>query len=259
MRFLLVLTPRLWRDLRDALHFLTRLPIPGPVSGRNLREALGAFPLAGAVLGAVLAILDLLLGVLHLPLPVRSALVVAAWCWLTDAMHLEGLMRTVDLLRPAAGREASEQTMRVAGRPSMVTAFLVLLLKVLLLSSLGGVLRVQALVLAPLLGRWSLVLAAALFSSTDLAVLGVRRVNPLRVAEAAAITLMLVSFAGPCGMIALIICSALVWRAGRILVPRLGDHQGDLYGALVELAEVAALLVCALGVTGLWAPIIIVP
>jgi adenosylcobinamide-GDP ribazoletransferase len=259
MRMLLTMTPRIMRDLRDAVHFLTRLPVPGAVSHRNLRDALGAFPLAGAVLGAVLAVLDVLLGFLHIPGALRAAFVVACWCWLTDAMHLEGVMRTADLLAAPYQHQEDERTVRAAGAAGTVAAAAVLLAKVVLLTTLHGPARLEALLLAPMLGRWCLALAAALYPSSSLDGYGVRGVSKLRLIEAAVIAITLTPLAGANGMIGWLLCSALVWRLGRFLAPRLVDHTGDLYGMIVECAEVTALVVCALGVTGFWSPIIIVP
>jgi len=259
MRMILALTPRLLRDLRDAVHFLTRLPVPGAVSHRNLRDALGAFPLAGAVLGVVLAALDLLLGILHFPGALRAAFVVAAWCWLTDAMHIEGVMRAADLIAAPYPRREDERNGRSVGTAGTAAAVAVLAAKVLLLTTLHGPARLEALLLAPMLGRWCLALAAALYPSTGLDGHGVRGVNPLRLIEAALIAIALTPLAGANGMIGLLLCSTLVWRLGRFLAPRLAEHTGDLYGLIVECAEVTALVVCALGVTGFWSPIIIFP
>ncbi|HWE62396.1 MAG TPA: adenosylcobinamide-GDP ribazoletransferase [Chloroflexota bacterium] len=253
MRFIFLLTPGLWHDLRDALRFLTRLPIPGKGAGRDLNEALGAFPLAGAVIGLILVAIDIVLAFIHVPPLGRDALVVAAWCWLTGGMHLDGLMTVGDALFVPRMAEGFEYARGEERSPYGVTgALLDLLLKFALLSALQGGIRIEALIVAPMLGRWSLVLAATLFPPAGAEIIGMRRINPLRVATAAGTTLALAPLAGINGMVALILCSVATWRLGRILSARLPDRTGAIYGALVEVSEVIMLLVCTLGVTGLW-------
>jgi cobalamin synthase len=100
-----------------------------------------------------------------------------------------------------------------------------------------------------------LVLAAMLFPPSGVEIIGVRRINPLRVVTAAGTTLALAPLAGVNGLVALLLCSVVTWRLGRVLALRLPEHTGAIYGALVEVSEVIMLLVCALGVTGFWSPL----
>lgn len=191
MRFLLLLVPGLWRDLRDAARFLTRLPIPGTPGGRDIQRAFGAFPLAGALIGVFLVALDWTLASLHLPPLGRDVLLVAALALLTGGTHLEGLMTVGDHLLaprvPEAPRFAYPRD-DASNQFGVVAVLCVLLLKVAALSALQGTARLEALIAAPLLGRWVLVLVASLFPPPDLEAVGIRSAAPLALLTAAGVT-----------------------------------------------------------------------
>lgn len=247
---MIFLTPTAWRDLLDALRFLTLLPVPGRHTESGPAAAIGAFPLAGLLLGLLLVCLDTLLGRAGLPLSGRDTLLVVALVLLTGAMQLDGLMAVCDGLFGGHTPEERRARMRAvrAGGFGMLGGACVLLLKVGLLGALHGTDRVTALFIMPMLGRWSLVLAAALFPPPRPAGLriAVEGLAPRRIARAFG-TCLLVSFAvGSSGLLALSVSCAGVWLLGRAIRRRIPEATGDLYGALCELNEVLALLVLAL-------------
>ena len=84
--------------LGEALRFLTILPVPGmpPTSSeRSIGRAIPLFPLAGAIVGALLAGIGLASGFLW-DAWVRAALVVVAWGIITSGLHLDGLADLVE-------------------------------------------------------------------------------------------------------------------------------------------------------------------
>src|SRR5262245_28740050 len=87
---------RLW-PLGEALRFLTILPIPGlpQMSEASIGRAIAYFPLAGAIIGALLAGLGLAAGALW-NASVRSVILVVAWGVITAGLHLDGLSDTFD-------------------------------------------------------------------------------------------------------------------------------------------------------------------
>jgi adenosylcobinamide-GDP ribazoletransferase len=246
-------------DLLTALSFLTRLPLGwfartlGREEMRPPSEAVAVFPLVGLVLGVLLAILDALLSLTRLPLLSRDVLLVVALVWGTGGLHLDGLMDTCDGL---LGGHTAEQRLLIM-RDSRVGSFGVLggvctlLLKIGLLAGLpGGTTRISALVLAPLLGRWALVLAAALFPPARPTGLGAAfraGVTPGRLgaalATSAAVCLVV---GGPAGALALAVSCAVTWLLGRAIMARIPGLTGDTYGAIAEANEVAVLLLLAL-------------
>lgn len=93
------------RGVRAAFLFLTRIPVGGgPYSEAEWQRATGHFPLVGAALGVLLALLALLLRP-HLGAPATALLVLAASMLLTGAFHEDGLADTADALGGAFDRE----------------------------------------------------------------------------------------------------------------------------------------------------------
>ncbi|MEU4222627.1 adenosylcobinamide-GDP ribazoletransferase, partial [Actinoplanes sp. NPDC026623] len=95
--------------LRLALTTLTVLPVrAGRVDRRAAAVAMSVAPLVGALLGAVLAGLFVLLG----QGPVAAAVTVAAGALLTRGLHLDGLADTVDALGSYRDRERALEIMK---------------------------------------------------------------------------------------------------------------------------------------------------
>ena len=241
------------RDLLQALRFLTRFPVPGPPDQRGPGEAMGAFPLVGLVLGLSLALLDMLAALAGLGTGGRDALLVASWVAATGGLHLDGLMDSCDGLFGGRDPEHRMAIMRDThlGSFGVLGGACVLLLKFGLLGSLGSASRFEALLLAPVCGRWSLVLAAALFPPARPGGFGAAfraGVSPKRVTTALATTAGIAAAIGPAGIVALFACCIGTWRMGRAILGRIPGLTGDTYGAIAELNEVLVLLVLALGV-----------
>ena len=243
----------LLRDLLQALRFLTRFPVPGPPDQRGPGEAMGAFPLVGLVLGLSLALIDQLAAIAGLGTSGRDALLVAAWVAATGGLHLDGLMDSCDGLFGGRDPEHRLAIMRDThlGSFGVLGGACVLLLKFGLLGSLGGASRLDALLLAAVCGRWSLVLAAALFPPARPGGFGAAfraGVTARRVASAFGITAAIAAATGPVGLVALLASCIGTWRLGRAILGRIPGLTGDTYGAIAELNEVLVLLVMALGV-----------
>jgi len=252
---MIVFTPRLLRDLLEALRFLTPFSLPGATGNRNPASVIHAFPLAGLALGLVLVLVDALLDWMALPLPTRDALLVALLVLLTGGLHLDGLMDTCDGL---FGGHSPEQRLAImrdsrVGSFGVLGGFCVLLLKVGLLGAFPGAGRVEALFIMPMLGRWSMALAAVLFPSARPDGLGASFHAGATVPGLARafLTCVLVTLAvGRGSLVALAASCCCVWLVGRLFVARIGGLTGDSYGAVCELNEVLALFMLALAVGG---------
>src|SRR5437016_2491452 len=145
------------RPLGEALRFLTIIPIVGmpPMSERGIARAIALFPLAGAVIGALLAGLGLATGALW-DAWVRSVAIVVGWAIVTSGLHLDGLSDTFDAVMSWRPRERKLEIMKDSriGAMGAIALIAVLALKIALLHGAGaGWLR--AVVLAPVLGRWA--------------------------------------------------------------------------------------------------------
>lgn len=248
-------TPRnLWGlllPLADALRFLTIIPVPGRPAPSNERFArsVALFPLAGALIGALLAGLGMASGIVW-SAEVRPVLLVVAWGIVTAGLHLDGTSDTFDAVMSWRPRERKLEIMRDSrvGAMGVLALIAVLALKATWLHAAGeGWLR--AVWLAPVLGRWAMTYGLCWFPSARADGLGhsvqpqVRR-GDFVVATATALALAL-ALAGTHGLIA----CALVWLGAHLLAMwwtrDLGGLTGDTYGALCELAEVVALAALA--------------
>lgn len=200
------------------------------------------------MLGGVLAGLDLGLRQLGLAPLVESSLLVVALLALTGGLHADGLMDTCDAVFAHATPEHRLEIMRDprVGSFGVIGFASVLLLKVASLTALpAGPGRTEALVLAPLLGRWSILIVAASFPYGRPAGLGA----PVKAAAgrrllliASALPLGIAAGVGPAGigllLLALVGALLLGWWLSRLL-PGL---TGDCYGATCEWVEMLVLL-----------------
>ena len=238
----------LW-PLGEALRFLTILPIGGlpAMSERAIARSIRFFPLAGAVIGALLAPIGLASGALWDDW-VRAIAIVAGWAIITAGLHLDGLSDTFDAVMSWRSRERKLEIMKDSriGAMGAIALLVLILLKIALLHAAGaGWLR--AVVLAPVLGRWADIYGIFSFPPARAGGLGREFQSQagragLVIATGIALALAL-AIGGARGLIAL----ALVWGVSRWLARwwtrDLGGLTGDTYGALCEIAEVVALAV----------------
>lgn len=235
-------------SLLAAIGFLTVLPVPARwrTEPRHLARSVRWFPLVGAVVGLLLAGLDALLG-LVLSGPVRDALVVVALLVLSGALHLDGLMDTCDGVFAQVPPERRLEIMRDShvGSFGVAAGGLALLGKYAALASLGATPRWAALLAMAVLGRWAMALAIGSFPAgrpEGLGRLVKDATGPADLAFAAlwAAVILAATLRAP-GLLLFLAVSALAWLLGRLLSASLPGLTGDTYGALNELAELAAL------------------
>ena len=235
-------------SLLAAIAFLTILPLPARsrAEPRHLSRSVRWYPLVGFGLGLFLAGFDGLAG-LALAGPVRDALAILALLVLSGALHLDGLMDTCDGVFASVTPDRRLEIMRDShvGSFGVAAAGLALLGKYAALASLGSTPRWAALIAMAVLGRWAMCLAIVAFRAGRAEGLG-RLVKdattPADLALAAA-TAVLVCGASLqlAGLLLFAVVSVLAWLLGRALVASLPGLTGDTYGALDEVAELAAL------------------
>src|ERR1700676_4364078 len=94
-------------DLRTAVTFLTRLPIPHPESAplADFARAQRVFPLVGAAIGAAIGLVCLGMRVIGVPDLAAAALALGAGAMLTGALHEDGLADVADGF--GGGRDAA--------------------------------------------------------------------------------------------------------------------------------------------------------
>jgi len=236
------------RALIAAIRFLTRLPIPGPMTRlEDLPPAVGWYPLIGAGVGA--AVGGIYLGLLHgLPPLVAAVLAVAAGMLLTGGFHEDGATDAADGLGGGFSREKVMAIMKDSriGAYGAMALWTLLTLRVACLVALGAA-AVPAMLLAMAWGRWSAAPLTRLpalgeglakeitakipgwvpFLATFLAILATALAQHLGLHRAAT---------AACAAVAI----TVLW--GGYLLHRLGGQSGDLLGAGNQLAEAAVLL-----------------
>jgi len=237
------------KGLLAALGFLTSIPLPRSCRG-DLAAAPPHFPLAGALLGMVLAAVYGLGGAL-VGRGFAAAAAVCALAALTGGIHLDGLADTFDALGSGRDREGMLQVMRDphVGTFGVVAVGCVLILKFSLLLKLpqGGW---RALVLFPALGRMGLLVPLCSLPYLR----GEGKVSPflpprrgtfLRGLLFTAVLGAL--FYGLRGLLALSLVLGFCYLLSSLFRRRLGGMTGDVLGATVEMAEVVALVGLNLG------------
>jgi adenosylcobinamide-GDP ribazoletransferase len=226
------------RGLHLAHTFLTTLPFPhvGEVKDGEFKQASGYYPAVGWTLGVLLCLTWWLTR--GLPDGVQAALVLAVWLGLTGMLHFDGLVDCGDALLAA---KPPEKRLEILGDVHMGAFGLAvgavhLLLKWSALSSLEAWLP---LLLAPVLARAALLIPMNLFPSARAESLGARaREGNWRVGLLIAAPAVLI--APQLAVVAVVAALLVAWFASSRLN---GGISGDVYGAIVEITEVAVLIV----------------
>ncbi|MGH7896555.1 MAG: adenosylcobinamide-GDP ribazoletransferase [Candidatus Binatia bacterium] len=238
---------RLVRDLGDALGFLTLLPV---ARRRRLADApvgfgAAAFPLVGLLLGLLAFATDAATG--FLPERLRDIEILLVWAIATGALHYDGLADTLDAL---GGRDREERLMVMRDGSIGSFAALGLLMavaaKLSALELLGGADRARALLAAPMLGRWAMLVTAFRAPAARPDGLGasfVRTLEPRAIIIATSMIALAISFlAGARGFAVSAIVAAGALLVRRLAVTAFGGVTGDVLGASGEVAEVLALV-----------------
>ena len=229
------------RSLLVAIGFLTRLPVPR-VDG-DFAAAVRLYPLVGLLIGALVAAAGWLAAQVDPWLGALAAL--AAWTWITGALHLDGLADLADGLGAAHGNR--DRLLAVMADPhigSFGTVAIVLQLAAKLIAIhllLPG--HAVALVAIPAAARlgplaWARYLRPLKLHGLGAAIAGAIRPRDLigwgALLLAACIALPLLALTLPA-------IALLAWGFRH----KTGGVTGDMHGAGIELTETALLLAFA--------------
>ncbi len=229
----------LFRSAHLALTFLTTLPLPhvGEVRDGEFARASGFYPLAGYAVGGVVALV--LLATAPLPDGVGAALALAAWLAVTGMLHFDGLVDAGDALfvmkSPARRLEILGDVH--VGAFGLATGVVVLLLK---WSLLGALASPWCVVIAAVAARTALLAPMNLFPAARRESLGARSREgwwPVALVVAAPVLLL------PGAWIAVPVALVSALLVARFAAGRLGGGiNGDVYGTIVEVTEIAVLV-----------------
>jgi adenosylcobinamide-GDP ribazoletransferase len=252
---------KILRDLSLAIRFLTILPVISfPPSNNtnqneealaeNLANSMAFFPLVGMLMGVLLVLLRRLFYYLPVSSLVGDTLVLIFWIWISGGLHLDGFADSVDGFSGGHNKEEILKIMKDSstGAKGVVALVSLLLLKWVLLVEMPLFLKDSALFFTPIIGRWSMVLAAFLgkparlknsmgklfmdyvswreviFASLTMAVIGI---------------LLFRLYFLPLVMVGI----GLLLLILKYSQKRIGGISGDILGAINEIVEVFCLLV----------------
>jgi adenosylcobinamide-GDP ribazoletransferase len=242
-------------DFLDALRFLTIVPLGRGGGGETVEpermaSSMAYFPLVGAWLGVFLWLLDFSLGKI-LPHLVVAVLLVGFLALITGGLHLDGLADTLDGIFGGRGdRERALAIMKDSrvGAMGVVGLALLLLLKFTCIDALHGLARGQALIVMPMLARFSQVQLAY---RSEYARKEGSLARPfvefleLRHFIAAAVGALLITYiaAGFRGLLPLAATLAFTLGARLYFHGKLGGVTGDTIGFVSEINEALVLVV----------------
>jgi len=250
--------PEWLAELWLALGFLTTLPAPSVIrSPAALGRAARWFPGVGLVIGGILWASHALLSTLW-PGPIPAVGTVAIWALLTGFLHLDGLADYCDALLPPVSREKRLEILRDPRLGSFGAGGLILHL-LLKAAALTAISSPVALILAPVLGRTALLIPARQPTARPGGMGDAFALGATPIVMAQALVLPLLCVAGllwlgdgralvAAGVGVAVTVAVTFWAKKRLG----GGVTGDLFGLVVELGELAVLLVYAAQLTRLW-------
>ncbi len=234
-------------SLITAFQFLTILP---PISRReielaDLGRAVGWFPLVGLAIGAFLAAFHWGLSQLFPP-GIVAVFTLGSWILASGAIHFDGFLDSCDGL---FGGRTPERRLEIM-RDHRVGAFAVAGGGLLLLLKYNAILALpqatMPLLLAPMLGRWSIAMAIVFFPYARKEGLGRAMKDHAHWPQALQATTIAVLAAailgGGLGILTMLIVGFSLLLAIAFIQRRIPGLTGDSYGALCELMETVALL-----------------
>jgi adenosylcobinamide-GDP ribazoletransferase len=212
-----------------------------PISPQEIASAAHYFPLVGVLLGLVLALLNQLLEP-YLASEILAVVLIAVSILLTGALHLEGTQKSLDTpVVTIDGEKASPSSVGIYG---LIALFLVVLVKIRSVEVIGET-RSLALLLTPVLARWSLVIflygatPAANNSPKDVG----KRLRTWHLLLTTFGTLALsVYFTGRTGLWIGLYLSLLALLSRGYFHRRYGGYTYNNLGAVIELGEILSFI-----------------
>ena len=237
-------------DLRTAVAFLTRLPMPhpdGPMPA-NFVRAHRMFPVVGAVIGVFVGLLYL--GMLGIGIPnlAAAALALGASAILTGALHEDGLADVADGFGGGRDRSAKLEIMRDSrlGTYGALILMVSFVAKLSALAALPGALVLPGLVAAHALARGVLPAMSMSLPYARKDGLAANAGRPdLRMAAIAAglaLAIALLSLPWTEALAAALAAGGSAVVVGILAQRQIGGQTGDVLGAAEQAAETAILV-----------------
>jgi adenosylcobinamide-GDP ribazoletransferase len=240
-------------DFLTATALLTRLPVGGiTLTDGAIAAAAWAFPLVGAGVGALAALVFFAAEVAGSSRGIAALLSLTAGLALTGALHEDGLADTVDGFSGGQTREQKLAIMRDSrvGTFGVIALVLSLGLRASVLATIGDPIRVAlSLIAAHSAARGALPVLMHLLPQARTDGLGVAAGRPsLVVAIGGAVIGAGIALAvlGPvAGAVALAADGAVLALAGLLARQQIGGYTGDVLGFFEQIGETVILLAAA--------------
>jgi adenosylcobinamide-GDP ribazoletransferase len=239
-------------DLRAAVAFLTRVPMPhphGPVLP-NFARAHRAFPLVGGAIGAFVGLVYLVLAA-GLPNLAAAALALGAGAILTGALHEDGLADVADGFgggwdRPAKLEIMLDSRLGTYGALMLLVSFVA---KLSALAALPGLVVLPGLIATHALARGVLPVMAMTMPYARKEGLAATAGKPDQAtaitAIALALTVAFVALPWTQALGAAVVAAAAAVAMAVLAQRQIGGQTGDVLGAAEQIAETAILLFLA--------------
>ncbi len=243
-------------DFITGLQFLTRIRLVNQSewSPESFGRSVKYFPLIGAVIGMVLALLNQiidgylpLLGI-YIPQHVAATVLIIALVIISGALHCDGFMDTMDGIFSGRSRERMLEIMKDSrvGANGVVSFSMLILLKWSLLLDISPTVMPVALFVMPVLARFAMVIGVTSFPYARPDGIGkafAEYAGRTTLYIALVLTLLLVVPLGRHAVIAGGTAILFAFVFCRYVTQLLGGMTGDVYGAVTELTEAMVLFV----------------
>ena len=229
-----------------AFQLLTIIPIAHSyiASDKQLGYSSLFYPLIGLFIGGILLVAANLFA--NLSLQIQAALILMLWVVITGGLHLDGLADCADAW--VGGMKSKQRSLAIMKDPAsgpiaVVTLILVLLLKWSLINQLLIQQDLFVLLLTPMLGRLAILLLMQTSNYIRSGGMAEKLVANLPKSAAQALSVLgLLAGSYYVGLLAISLMLMVLLTIRHQSIKRLGGVTGDVYGAAVELVEVAVLL-----------------
>jgi adenosylcobinamide-GDP ribazoletransferase len=240
-------------DLRTAVAFLTRLPVPHPTEPMpaNFIRAQRMFPIVGAAIGGAVGLVCLGMRMMGVPDLAAAALALGASAILTGALHEDGLADVADGFGGGRDPAAKLEIMRDSrlGTYGALILMVSFAAKLAALAALPDAFVVQSLIAAHALARGVLPAMAMRLPYARKDGLAANAGRPdattAAIAGALALVIALLSLPWSVALGAAVVAAAcaigMAWLAQR----QIGGQTGDVLGGAEQVGETAILVLLA--------------
>ncbi len=240
-------------DVLSSFRLLTRLPMPerDPGAAHKLSRSVWAYPLVGAGVGALSALIWFAAQLAGFSLTLSAGLALTAQVLITGALHEDGLADFTDSLGARGGKDAALAVMRDSriGTYGVIALILVLGLRWGGIAGLALHSVLAGLICSAILGRLAMVVLLVLLKPARFEGLGASVANPPRrsVVAALVISVLLVALNLPVvtAVFALLGAGVAVGVVAILARRHIGGYTGDVLGAGEQLAQTTVLLLLA--------------